>query len=73
MIWLETKKRRSQNIFELLIAIAGYYIKDHRIEVKKYRAHKIEENQMPYQLNMFGVAVVGSIPRCISLYNIASK
>jgi hypothetical protein len=35
MIWLETKKRRSQNIFELLIAIAGYYIKDHRIEVKK--------------------------------------
>lgn len=55
------------------MAIAGCYIKDHRIEVKKYLARKIEGNQMPYQLNMFGVAVVGSIPRCISLYNVASK
>jgi hypothetical protein len=26
-----------------------------------------------YQLNMFGVAVDGSMPRCTSLYNVASK
>lgn len=48
-------------------------MKDDKLQVKSALANKLKENQMSYQLNMFGVAVDGSIPRCTSLYNVASK